>query len=283
MSYPPPDYPKESYPGRSYTPQDYPNQAYPTPGALQGYTASPLTPEQDTPPEYQSVSVNQTELHFLDKAIRRAFIRKVYLTLMLQLIITISIICTFLYWKTLNRWTFEHSWFTFALFPAIFILIIVLSCCDGVRRKVPLNFIFLFVFTVLEGVVLGAVSVYYGANAVMWAIGATAFVSFGLTIFAMQSKWDFTMGSGILCVVLLVLLAFGLLCAIIRSFWLQIVYASLGTLIFAIYLVIDTQLMLGGKHRYALSPEEYIFASLNLYLDIINLFLFILQIIGLSR
>jgi len=49
------------------------------------------------------------------------------------------------------------------------------------------------------------------------------------------------------------------------------------------YLVFDTQMMMGGKHKYALSPEEYIFAALNLYLDIINLFLFILSIIGLSR
>jgi len=38
--------------------------------------------------------------------------------------------------------------------------------------------------------------------------------------------------------------------------------------------------MLGGKHRYALSPEEYIFAALNLYLDIINMFLYILSFAG---
>jgi hypothetical protein len=38
--------------------------------------------------------------------------------------------------------------------------------------------------------------------------------------------------------------------------------------------------MLGGKHKYSLSPEEYIFAALNLYLDIVNLFLFILTIVG---
>ncbi len=49
------------------------------------------------------------------------------------------------------------------------------------------------------------------------------------------------------------------------------------------YIVFDTQMMLGGKHKYSLSPEEYIFAALNLYLDIINLFLFILSIIGSSR
>lgn len=283
VRYPPVDYAEVEYPDKSYIPQDYACQGYPMPGVPQGYTGSPAIPEQDTPPDYESNSVNQTELHFLDKAIRRAFLRKVYLTLMLQLLVTVGIICMFLYWNTLNVWILENSWFTFATFPAIFILIIILSCCESVRRKVPLNFIVLFLFTALEGVVLGAVSVYFGADAVMWAIGATSFVSFGLTVFALQTKWDFTMWTGILFVVLLVIIAFGFLCAIIQSFWLHIFYASMGTLLFAIYLVVDTQLMLGGKHRYALSPEEYIFASLNLYLDIINLFLFILQIIGLSR
>jgi len=49
------------------------------------------------------------------------------------------------------------------------------------------------------------------------------------------------------------------------------------------YLVFDTQLMLGGKHKYALSPEEYIFAALNLYLDIVNMFAYILGIVGRAR
>ena len=41
--------------------------------------------------------------------------------------------------------------------------------------------------------------------------------------------------------------------------------------------------MMGGSHKYSISPEEYIFAALNLYLDIINLFLYILMIVGASR
>jgi len=54
-------------------------------------------------------------------------------------------------------------------------------------------------------------------------------------------------------------------------------------LIIVQYLVVDTQLMVGGHHKYSLSPEEYIFAALNLYLDIINLFMFILSIVGAAR
>ena len=47
--------------------------------------------------------------------------------------------------------------------------------------------------------------------------------------------------------------------------------------------MVDIQLMLGGKHNYALDPEEYVVATLNIYLDIINLFLMILSCIGIAR
>lgn len=62
-----------------------------------------------------------------------------------------------------------------------------------------------------------------------------------------------------------------------------LVYASLGALIFSIYLIYDTQMMMGGKHKYSISPEEYVFASLSLYMDVVNIFIYILTIIGLSR
>lgn len=75
----------------------------------------------------------------------------------------------------------------------------------------------------------------------------------------------------------------GFFAAIFRDNILNLVYASLGAFIFGMYIIFDTQMMMGGKHKYALDPEEYIFASLNLYLDIINLFLFILRIVGSSN
>lgn len=62
--------------------------------------------------------------------------------------------------------------------------------------------------------------------------------------------------------------------------WLQTVYAAVGALIFSIYLVIDTQMIVGGSHRQQFSPEEYIFGAITLYTDIINIFMFILQLVG---
>ena len=112
------------------------------------------------------------------------------------------------------------------------------------------------------------------------AVGICALVVLGLTIFALQTKIDFTMCNGILFVLVLCLMIFGIFCAIFPSNIMNVVYASLGAVIFSCYIVVDTQLMMGGKHKYNLDPEEYVFASLNLYLDIINLFLMILSLVG---
>ncbi|XP_054904501.1 protein lifeguard 1-like [Poeciliopsis prolifica] len=48
------------------------------------------------------------------------------------------------------------------------------------------------------------------------------------------------------------------------------------------FLAVDTQLLLGNKEL-ALSPEEYVFAAINLYMDIINIFLYVLALVGRAR
>ena len=115
----------------------------------------------------------------------------------------------------------------------------------------------------------------------MLAIGIVTIITLALTLFSFQTKIDFTaMAGGLLCLGIC-LLMFGLFALIFQSKILQILYASLGALVFSFYLVFDLQIMMGGKHRYSISPEEYIFAALNLYLDIVNLFIYILRLIGL--
>lgn len=64
----------------------------------------------------------------------------------------------------------------------------------------------------------------------------------------------------------------------------QTIYATLGVCVFGIFLVYDTQLVVGGKHRaISFSSDDYIFAALNLYIDIVQLFLYLLRLFGNSR
>ena len=52
--------------------------------------------------------------------------------------------------------------------------------------------------------------------------------------------------------------------------------------VYAIYLLVDTQLILGRKNK-NLSMDNYVLGSIIIYSDIIGLFLKILQIIGKKK
>ncbi|KAG5863970.1 Protein lifeguard 1, partial [Gonioctena quinquepunctata] len=220
---------------------------------------------------------------FNDQSIRRGFIRKVYAILSVQLGITLAFICWFLYHAPTQKYVQSHPALFYASLVITFVSLIALACCGELRRKAPANFIFLFLFTVAESFMLATAASTYKADAVAMAVGLTAAVCFGLTLFAFQTKWDFTMMGGILFVAVIILFVFGIVAMFVHNKIVQLVYASLGALIFSVYLVYDTQLMMGGKHKYSISPEEYIFAAINLYIDIINIFMYILAIIGHSR
>lgn len=117
----------------------------------------------------------------------------------------------------------------------------------------------------------------------MLAVGITTAVCLALTLFALQTKYDFTAMGGILLAAAVIFMIFGLVAMFWHGKTIQLVYSSIGAFLFSVYLVYDTQLMLGGNHKYSISPEEYIFAALNIYLDIIQIFIHILSIIGASR
>jgi len=177
-----------------------------------------------------------------------------------------------------------NSWLWILALVIMIVSLITLACCDGVRRKTPHNFIFLGLFTLAESFMLGTITARYDVNEVMMAVGVCAAITLGLTVFAFQTKIDFTAMGGCLLAVLICFIVFGLIAAFFpASRTLNLVYASIGCIIFSLYIVYDTQLMVGGSHKYSLSPEEYVFASLNLYLDIVNLFMYILAIFGNSR
>ena len=55
-------------------------------------------------------------------------------------------------------------------------------------------------------------------------------------------------------------------------------YSWLGTLVFCGYVVIDTQMIMNK-----FGVDDYIIAAIELYLDILNLFLYILSILSESN
>ncbi|KAG0716984.1 Protein lifeguard 1 [Chionoecetes opilio] len=231
------------------------------------------------PMEQQDVA----EFEFSDKSVRRGFIRKVYAVLTCQLVVTFGIVAVFVLVPEVKSFAYYNPALFWSAFGITFAMVILLGCCGNFRRKTPYNYIALLVFTLCEGYLLGCVGATYDPRTVLIAVGATIVVTVALTLFAFQTKWDFTLMGGMLYTFLIMLLVFGIMAGIFRSDILNILYACLGALLFSFYIVFDTQIMLGGDHKLAISPEEYIFAALNLYLDVVNLFIYLLAIFGGSR
>mmetsp|Transcript_107590 Transcript_107590/g.208390 ORF Transcript_107590/g.208390 Transcript_107590/m.208390 type:complete len:151 (+) Transcript_107590:1-453(+) len=146
-------------------------------------------------------------------------------------------------------------------------------------RSFPTNYIMLFAFTATEGFLVGVICSTYTGNSVLCALAATGVLVGGLTLYAITTKSDFTDMGAYIFAAMLVLMIFGLFCMFMTSPIMQKIYCCLGILVFSFYLIYDTQMVM-GKGELRLGVDDYVFAALQLYLDMIQLFLYILQLIG---
>ncbi|KAG8585209.1 hypothetical protein GDO81_004923 [Engystomops pustulosus] len=260
-----------------------------------------------------------TSMSWEDDRVRRSFIRKVYSILSLQLLVTVAIVALFTFcdshsslWPTftmlrvpvlcrtlhflssanylysdpVKEYVQDNPGWYWASYAVFFTTYLVLACCNGPRRYFPWNLILLTIFTLSMAYVTGMIASYYDTKSVILCLGITALVCLAVTLFSFQTKVDFTSCHGLLFTLVMVLLFSGLFLVVLIPFqympWLHVIYAVLGAIVFTLFLAFDTQMLIGNR-RNALSPEEYIFGALNIYLDIIYIFTFLLQLFGTSQ
>lgn len=61
----------------------------------------------------------------------------------------------------------------------------------------------------------------------------------------------------------------------------KLLYACIGVCLFALIMLFDTKSVIGGKSiMFELGPETYILGAVQLYLEIINMFVLIMVILG---
>lgn len=216
------------------------------------------------------------------------FIKKVYLILMVQLLFTFGCAAVFSLVDDIRHWVQTDGRVCYYVSYATFIVTyFVLICVPSVRRKTPGNYICLGIFTLVFSYMVGTISSFYDTYSVLIAAGITALVCLSISIFAIQTKIDFTMCSGLLFVLVIVLFFFGWSVMIVYytvgfNYILHCVYGGVAALVFSLFLVYDTQMIVGGR-KHELSPEEYIYGALQLYIDVVYIFLIILSLFGKSN
>lgn len=229
-----------------------------------------LPPDDDYPP-----------FDFKDNKVRLGFIRKVYLILSAQLLITFFFVLIAFLSDSFQQFQRDNVWLVIVCAVVTLITIYALACYRKIARSVPINYILLLVFTLAESYIVSYIASQYNVDTVLIAAGLTVGMVVGLTLYAIFTKTDFTKCGGILVVCLVVFIIGGIIMIFIRNFWARIIYACIGVILFGIYLVFDTQLVIGKNSR-MYSIDDYVMAAANLYIDIIQIFLFLLQIVGMA-
>ncbi|KAJ8961290.1 hypothetical protein NQ318_008975 [Aromia moschata] len=205
------------------------------------------------------------------KAIRLAFIRKVYGLLTMQILLTIIIASICMFTPPIKSFVHTNDWMMLVTFLGSMVLLIALHVK---RRESPTNLILLAAFTIVQAYTIGVIVTFYSQAVVLQALLLTLVVLGGLTLYTFQTKHDFSAMHSALFAGLCVLLIGGVMQVFLQSTVFEIAVSFGGALIFSLFIIFDTQLIMK-----TLSPEEYILATINLYMDIVNLFLYILRIL----
>jgi modulator of FtsH protease len=113
-----------------------------------------------------------------------------------------------------------------------------------------------------------------GSSLVMQSLGGTALIFFGLSAYALQSKRDFSFMGGFLFAGLLVAIV-----AMIANIFLAIPALSL-TISAAVILIMSGLILMDTSRIINGGETNYIRATVGLYLNIFNLFVHLLHLLG---
>jgi len=215
---------------------------------------------------------------FNQGTIRSKFAQKVFSIVSVQLAVTLGFVALFTFHQGALMYAYNNQWLLILSMISTIGLTLVMSFSQAARRTAPLNLILLGAYTLSQGFLVGIVSSFYQVDEVVYAIGITCAIVFGLTIYASSTKHDFTMKGGMMFSAIMALSIGGLVSMFYRGEFFHFLLACAGAAVFSMYIIYDLQMIMGDR-KLNISPEEYIFAALNLYVDIIRIFMELLKIL----
>jgi FtsH-binding integral membrane protein len=218
---------------------------------------------------------------FGDKKIRLGFIKKVYLILATQLVFSAYMVVLSIYNESYRQFLKDYPFVIIIAAVLSIVISYALICYKTIARKVPQNYLLLALFTICEAYLISSITLQAEPELVLIAAVLTAGIVVSLTIYAITTKTDFTMMGGLLFMLLMTLILASFLGFFFRSKGFQIVISSFSVIVFGLYLIYDTQLIVGGKRR-ELSIDDYIVGALMLYIDIVQIFIELLRILSIA-
>jgi FtsH-binding integral membrane protein len=157
---------------------------------------------------------------------------------------------------------------------------LTLMCSHRISRKVPINYILLLIITLGQSYMLSMICALYEPKLVfmVFLIGSVSF--FGMSLYAACASYDLTIYGSIIWGLMSCMLTISLLFLFVRGIKiLYLIYSALGVIVTLVFVAVDTQMILQNK-KYGVSQDDYIKGALILFIDFINLFIYLLNVIG---
>ena len=206
---------------------------------------------------------------------RATLVRRTYTLVLVSVLVTIVGVSFGLSQPNLMQAVARHP------FIAFFCALAPLLLATRMKAEFPMNIGLVLLFNFVMGLIVSPTIFFYGQRQ-PGVIGQAAVLTIGafgiLTLYAFVSRRDFSAWGSFLIVGLWVLIGTMFLNFFFQNTTINLWLAAVGVLLFSGLLVYDT-----WRLRNQYGPDEYVGASVQIYLDLLNMFMAILRLTGSRR
>ncbi|MDR0361802.1 MAG: Bax inhibitor-1/YccA family protein [Planctomycetota bacterium] len=236
---------------------------------------------------YDDAQVAYPEATMLHPVAANRLLRSAFLWMFIGLVVTTAAAMVVAGSQTLLFALFENQWLLWGLLISEISLVVVISAAINRLSAGTATFLFLL-YSAINGITLSSIFIVYAYTSVIQAFAAAGCLFAAMSIFGYFTQRDLTSWGNLLFIGLIAVLVSTLINFLVGSDMFGYVVSVTGILVFLCLTAYDTQKILhlgaslGGGDS-STRHKAAIVGALKLYLDFINLLLFLLRLFGRAR
>jgi FtsH-binding integral membrane protein len=233
-----------------------------------------------------TLTSQRTPLSSADAGTLSNYMSKVYMWMMFGLLMTFGAAYYTLDHAFLMRAILTHQFLFFGIIIAEVVMVIAFARMAS-RIKPMTAFLFYLAYTLLSGLTFSVILFAYTQQSVLGALLTCTGAFFALSLFGFVTKRDLgPLGTfcmmGVFGIMIMMVLSF-FIPSLMGSSVLQKTISVIGLIAFSGLTAYDTQKIKQNHQQGTTHQNSAIFGALILYLDFINMFIFLLRLMGNRR
>lgn len=233
-------------------------------------------------PLAENVQIIEQETMTLKES--KIFIFKVYMCLLFQLCTALGFILISDFYN-IKSFYISDLGLAFTCLSIYFTLIpiFVSCCCERYFTIFPINYILLCLFTLGMSYILSFISSSVDENTLLLTLGITTIDTISMTFIGLLSFWEIYISyfNNFLVILFMSLISISFINIFTLSSYIHLLIACIGSILFSGYIIFDTKMITDRTYK-IYKKDDFIIASIDIYVDILNLFIYLLQILSFS-